>query len=97
MKKDYWTSEQFEIEFNKIRTLDNIPEVLKWQIEKISKIINHWHECYTCRLSFSISEYQMSFNELFAKLASCHLEYHICDGDYNLLFSNSKSNYDTIL
>lgn len=85
-----WTAEKFIIEFNKIEYLRNIP-ILQYEINKVDKIVEHWKKCAACKLGFDFSEYDMSFEELFIKLAACHLEYHICDGDYKLLFTKSEN------
>ncbi len=88
-KVSYWISSEFIIEFNKIKDLE-LPSVFKYQIDKVSKIVNHWQECYPCKLGFNLSEYSGPFEEVFLKLAAAYTENHICDGDYDVLDSRTR-------
>jgi hypothetical protein len=88
-KKKYWLAAEFAIEFNKIKKLV-LPKIFEYQVNKISLIVDHWQECYPCRLGFDISEYSGTFEELFTHLADCQLENHICNDDYNVLDSRTR-------
>lgn len=85
----YATAEEFTKEFEKYKDLE-LPKVFKSQIEKVNQIVEHWKVCPACELGFNISEYDISFEKLFIKLAAGHIEYHICDGTYSVLWSKGQ-------
>jgi len=89
MTKKYWFADEFTIEFNKVKKLI-LPSIFKYQVARVARIVDHWQECYSCKLGFNISEYSGTFEELFTHLADCQIENHICDGDYDVLDSRSR-------
>lgn len=88
-KKHYWLANEFAMEFAKVRSLI-LPTPFKYQVDKIRQIVDHWQECYPCKLGFDLSEYSGTFEELFAHLADCDLDIHICNGDYDVLDSRTR-------
>ena len=81
MKRKYWNTLEFEKEFLNIED-SIVPSIFKLQIDKIRSYINHWKECRDCRLGFDLSNYGMTFEKLFIKLAASPPQLHICDGTY---------------
>lgn len=87
-----WDAESFTIEFEKFK--DNIsnlilPSLFKKQIEIIEKLTIHWKNCHACNLGFYCCEYKTTFEEVWLNLVY-YPQYHICDGDYKLLFTEAK-------
>ncbi len=89
MTKHCWLADEFVIEFNKLKKLI-VPQLFKYQIDKVAIIIDHWTKCHHCKLGYDLSEYSGSFNEVFLKLAAAHTENHICNGDYEVLGSRRQ-------
>lgn len=88
MSKKYWLASEFEIEFAKVRKL-KLPEIFKYQIERVAKIVDHWQKCKSCTLGFNISEYSGTFEEIFLKLAHAPIEIFVCNGDYEVMWTKS--------
>ncbi len=86
-----WDAENFTKEFEKLKSnIDDIQlPMFKKQIEIIEKIINHWKACPACALGFYCCQYETTFEEVWLNLVY-HPQYHMCDGDYKLLFTEAK-------
>ena len=84
-----WDAESFTKEFEKFENsiYDNqtMPSVFKKQIETINKLVDHWKVCPACALGFYCCQYETTFGEVWLNLIY-HPQYHMCNGDYKLLF-----------